>query len=340
MVLFSGALRHLRAHCADAEIVVGALPAGADYLRHCPHVDEVVVLSKGPNPPAELARRQWSVVLAPIRSPGPWQHRILGSLSATDKHGIGGDLTNQTAEDDQRFAPLYTSRLELAEVRKTEHELIVTRDFLAHLGIEVEVDDVWPESWTTSEDRRWAEEHVPRTSGRCTVAVAPGVSNPAIKIYPAHLYRSVFERPLDAPVDVVVFGGPADRSVCAAVAAAIAGSDGVGSVTDLAGTTTTGQMVEGLRRADAVLAVDAAPLHLATALRRPVVGVMGGGHYGRFYPWGEPHLTWVANRTMDCYWCNWRCRYETTRCVVEIPPSLIANRLRDALRASREPATR
>ena len=67
---------------------------------------------------------------------------------------------------------------------------------------------------------------------------------------------------------------------------------------------------------------------------------MGGGHYGRFYPWGEPHLTWVTNRTMDCYWCNWRCRYEATRCVVEIPPSLIANRLRDALRASREPAAR
>jgi ADP-heptose:LPS heptosyltransferase len=136
----------------------------------------------------------------------------------------------------------------------------------------------------------------------------------------------------DVTLDVVLFGTSRNADVCSAVDAAISGCAGVRSVTNLAGATTVAQLVEGLRRADAVLSVDAAPLHIATALRRPVVGILGGGHFGRFFPWGDPATTWVANQPMDCYWCKWRCRYETPRCIEEIPPTSIADPLRSALR--------
>jgi len=260
---------------------------------------------------------------------------VVRHLAATEKHGIAGDLANQTLEDDLAAAPLYTSRLELDVHRKADHELVVTCDFLRHLGIAAELDAVWPETWTTAEDRQWAEGHVPRSARQQTLAIAPAVSELQGKVYPPDLYRLVVAGLGDFPLDVVIFGTAKDLGLCGAVEAAITGYDGIRSVTNLAGKTTIGQLIEGLRRASAVLAVDSAPLHIATALQRPVVGILGGGHFGRFYPWGNPHLTWVANKTMDCYWCNWSCRYETTRCVDEIPPSLIASQLRSALLVER-----
>ena len=68
-------------------------------------------------------------------------------------------------------------------------------------------------------------------------------------------------------------------------------------------------------------------MHIAAALRKPMVGILGGGHFGRFYPWGDPRLSRVAHVPMECYWCNWSCRYETVRCIREISPAVIAREI-------------
>ena len=332
VVLFSGALHHLRAHYPSDEITVYGLPAGLEYLQHCPHVDRL--LAWPPTPPRRpLARR--SMVLLPVRSPTLEHHELMGCFPATEKYGIAGDFSNQSVESDEAAHLLYTSRLALDRTRRSDHELVVTRDFLRHLGISVELADVFPEAWTTPADSRWAEAHVPRSADGITLAIAPGVTNPKDKIYPPDRYpvalAQVWSAP--APVDAVIFGGSDDRVVCSDVAGRLKHCAGLRSVIDLAGKTTVRQMIEGLRRADVVLSADAAPLHVATALGRPTVGIMGGGHFGRFYPWGDPEINRVVNRPMDCYWCDWRCRYPTFRCVEEIAPAAVAHELRAAIAA-------
>lgn len=72
-------------------------------------------------------------------------------------------------------------------------------------------------------------------------------------------------------------------------------------------------------RADLVLAVESGLSHLAVALRRPTVVILGGGHYGLFAPWGESvaPVKWVF-KSMDCFSCNWRCHYDKPLCISEI----------------------
>ena len=86
-------------------------------------------------------------------------------------------------------------------------------------------------------------------------------------------------------------------------------------------------MIECIKACDFVLSQETAALHAAVALRKPVVGIIGGGHYGRFYPWGDPKLSRPANKPMDCYGCNWLCKYETIRCIQEIPAADAAREL-------------
>ena len=86
----------------------------------------------------------------------------------------------------------------------------------------------------------------------------------------------------------MLFGGRSDVHICHDVRDAITGCDNVADIIDLCGRTSLHQLVEGLRRCDIVLSVDSAALHIAATLQKPVVGIIGGGHYGRFYPWGDP----------------------------------------------------
>lgn len=50
------------------------------------------------------------------------------------------------------------------------------------------------------------------------------------------------------------------------------------------------------------------PLHLATALHVPAIAILGAGHRGRFYPYGDPQICrYVADDTATCIGDGWKC---------------------------------
>lgn len=351
VVLFSGALRHLRALYPGAEITLCVRAYVVPFVERSPHVDRVVSWEelysplprwvphlRGRGPLEALARRALvrlrhrpDVVLVPVRSPSESMHRVVRVSGARESYGIAGDLNAQTAGQDRAADAVYTRRLRVARERVDEHELSTTRDFLAMLGAEVRPGELWPELWTDARDRRWAEASVPRAEGSPVLGICPGVTAPVGKLYPVESYVRALDDLAGAGLTVVLMGSPADAPVCAELAEALAGHPSVASLTNLCGRSTIREMVEGLRRCDAVLSADSAALHLAVALGKPTVGILGGGHYGRFQPWGDPVLNRICNVPMACYGCNWTCIYPVTRCVRDISPALVARELTEVL---------
>lgn len=355
VVLFSGALRHIRAHYPQAEITLCVKEYVQNLVGLCPYVDRIVswedILRDMHYPflswlPAVRGRERLEyclqrilmklkyradVLLLPVRSPTPLMHTLAKAMWADEKYGIGGDLCNQSAADDQRAAPIYTDRLRLPPERQRENELTVTRDYMRFIGMEVGLNNLWPQFWTDSQDKAWAEETINHYDGTFTLAIAPGVISLPGKSYPGANYAHVLSCLMGMDFAVLLFGSSLDLPMCEEVEHALAQCDNVVSIINLAGSSTVRQLVEGLRRCHAVLAQETAALHIAVALRKPTVAIIGGGHYGRFYPWGDPANSRVAHVEMDCYWCNWRCHHSAIRCVQEIPPSVIANELKAAL---------
>ncbi|MCK5215187.1 MAG: hypothetical protein KAR05_07540, partial [Candidatus Omnitrophica bacterium] len=45
---------------------------------------------------------------------------------------------------------------------------------------------------------------------------------------------------------------------------------------------------------------------------------MGGGHFGRFYPYGDKKDNRIVFKRLDCYYCNWICKYPEVKCLNEI----------------------
>jgi ADP-heptose:LPS heptosyltransferase len=76
--------------------------------------------------------------------------------------------------------------------------------------------------------------------------------------------------------------------------------------------------------AGAVLTVDTATAHIATALDIPTVVILGGGHYGQFGPWRKsPRQEWVTH-PLPCFHCHWHCTQLEPYCITRITPESIA----------------
>ncbi|MGD1086619.1 MAG: glycosyltransferase family 9 protein [Verrucomicrobiota bacterium] len=133
-------------------------------------------------------------------------------------------------------------------------------------------------------------------------------------------------RSVAAPIRLC--GGPAERTRLGRLGAALR-SQGVANIS----VEIPKSLVEFAQRvadAKAVLTVETSTAHLAAALDKPAVILIGGGHFGLLGPWQRSSKQrWLTNQ-LPCFGCDWRCIYPEIRCLSEIPPSAVARALLDA----------
>lgn len=126
----------------------------------------------------------------------------------------------------------------------------------------------------------------------------------------------------------IVVGTPDERELANSVVNALGGQ-----VVNLAGETSLEELIGYIAHARLVIGNDSAVCHIGAACGVPCVVVVGGGHYGRFFPY-EPteapiqHLPLTASEVMDCFGCDWICRYRLTKgapypCITAISPQRV-----------------
>ena len=80
-----------------------------------------------------------------------------------------------------------------------------------------------------------------------------------------------------------------------------------------------------------VLTVETSTAHIAAALDKPTVALLGGGHFGEFAPWNKSaRQLWLYN-PLPCYGCDWDCIFTETRCLTEIPLRNVSRAVASAL---------
>ncbi len=364
LVLFSGALRRIRKLFPRTRIVYATPRALGDLVALCPHIDEwrtweelesaslqceTTGRIRGVRVPRLLEAR-WrrfrqrlgtprafrpDVLIQPMRSPWGGEtgtHAAVRGIRARLRFGISGDLSNQTQEDDDRAEPAYTRRLRLGPGDVARHEFDVTAEFLRLLGDQVEASDLWPEVWTAATDQLWAEEVFVPSAGAIRIALCPGAAMPQ-KLPDPGIWSSALAAISGTRFEVEVLGTGSEVDLCGRVAASLRGLPNVATVRDWSGLTTLGRFTEALRRAELVVGPDAGGIHVAIALRRPTVAVVGGGHYGRFLPWGDPRINRVVTRRLDRFGCGWRCVRATCECVGTVGANEMAAEIDGVLRS-------
>lgn len=124
----------------------------------------------------------------------------------------------------------------------------------------------------------WADRVLPPTDTQPAVLLNPGAGWGA-KRWPVERYAAVAQGLAERGFRVLVNAGPGEESLVEPIAAATGNG-----VTPLI--STLDQLIALTRRVALVIAGDTGPLHLACALRRPVVGIYGPTDPSRNGPFG------------------------------------------------------
>lgn len=344
-VLFSGCLGRLRRTWPGTGIDLMVKPPVANLFELCPHVDRVLttdrlqpwrLLSRVPKHgmwalarivrrlfPDVVLMRSYDVLVCPVAALEPEHLGFLIRIRAKERWGFGGvqiNLANRLPHR-PRSEELFTLCYQISEEGKWEHELALLRSFLATCGIVA--DEIWPEFWASPEDVARGEKLV---QGDSPLGIFVGAHH-EWRRWPTSKWIELLR--LQSITDhVVILGGGDVIRVGREIERALEGSRI--KITNLCGRLSLRELTSVFSRCRAVVSNDSAGLHIATALRLPTVAILGGYHWGRFYPWGDPRFNRVASRRMDCFRCNACCVHGDFRCVRDIEVNVVANELEAA----------
>ncbi len=154
------------------------------------------------------------------------------------------------------------------------------------------------------------------------VVLNPGSNEPGRR-WPLDGYLDIAERLLGQGFRVVFVGTTTEASDVPRLSQ-FARKDGV---VDLVGKTSVAELLDVMKHAAGVVTNDSGPAHLSIALGTPTVVIVGGGHFGGFFPYPEsvaPATARFVAEEMECYHCFWRCPLRADRgdafpCIAAIP---------------------
>ncbi|MBT5875925.1 MAG: glycosyltransferase family 9 protein [Candidatus Latescibacteria bacterium] len=170
------------------------------------------------------------------------------------------------------------------------------------------------------------------------LGIAPGASS-TVKQWPAKFFAEIADR-LNAPpsMGILVVGGHQDRATATDIVS-LSRADLLNWVGDL----DIGLLPAALSRCRAVLSNDSGPMHVASAVGTPVLGLFGPTHPRLgFAPIGTEDLSLTLD--LDCSPCsrhgNRPCWKNTRACLEEMSPDQVfskLSRLLDTQKCSTQP---
>ncbi|HSE96918.1 MAG TPA: lipopolysaccharide heptosyltransferase II [Blastocatellia bacterium] len=188
-------------------------------------------------------------------------------------------------------------------MREDEHEIDRYLDLLPPLGITVD-DSMQPETFIhlTSNEREFAREFLKEPLGRKAgeiIGVQPGTS-PSMrwKQWPLERYRVLIKRLLDQNTErrIVLFGSVSELSMIEELAG------GLGErVLIAAGRTTVKQVAALIEQCELLICNDSGLMHVAVAVKTPVVAIYGPTDIRRTAPIGKRHT--VVRHDLPCSPC-------------------------------------
>lgn len=322
-------LRLLKGHLPTAEIHWWVDAALAALLESDPDLASVV----------RFERRRWG---SPVHWPEMW--RSVRWLRAQNFDWV---IDLQGLARSGAFAWLANGKLlvgldESREGARGFYDIIVPRvSFHTHavdwylavlprLGVPVHWNFDWlPERPAVAERvrKKWPAQ------GVRWVAVQPGARWPN-KRWPIEHFAALMKQLAAQFTDIrfAVLGGEGDMPL-----GEFLWRDLPECCVDLTGQTSLPEMVEWVRRCELMVTNDTGPMHVAVALRKPVVAVFGPTEPRRTGPYGQ--LDNVLHHRLPCVPClKSRCVWpQPMECLTAISPGDVVKRMRQMLASAANP---
>ncbi len=236
-----------------------------------------------------------------------------------------GDLSNILKEQKEENNKHYTKLIETNPSSFTELER--HSDFLT--GINVGSYKLEATLWLNEEDTSYAENvfSMSHLKSEKTLVLFAGAQH-EVRIFNDY-GKAVNEFCAQNGFDVIVLGSNKDEQVNK-----LNIKDLTGRVVDLTGKTTLRQSAAIMKKCSLAVGAETGLAHIACAIGIPNLILLGGGHFGRFMPYSR--FTSVVSLPLECFGCNWQCKYGTTTCIKDIDHKVISKALESMLKDKHE----
>lgn len=298
-------------------------------FEKCPHVDEIIdfrtlsyerIQSKRHAKLNKVIRifkemfsrivpppKIWDTIICPVRSISKPMLWLIKNNPSKRKIGITGCTTNFPENQQYLKTETFSEYMIITHEQTWQHELTTNYQFLKFLGADLKSEDeIYPEYWF---DEAKLPAYALPESVPYTLLIPYG-SLPHKEVSNERYLEVVAEK---APCETVIIAGISEDYFRAERLKIMLTESGK-KVANLCGKTTLIGFEQLIRKSESVIAIDTGGLHFAIALRKKTFCIVGGGHWGRFFPWGDSSDVHWLNRRMDCYRCDWICKYGDFRC--------------------------
>jgi ADP-heptose:LPS heptosyltransferase len=320
LVMFSASLPLYRQLFKEDYLVLLVKDSGYEIAKKCPYVDEVWSLPERKFRRSFLERWQWCRKLSQagfdiaIRSaysssfteldcligwthaPRRVAHQCLDSIRRRDRAG-----------------PYFTELV--PSDREWKFEIDRNYDMLRYLGYTGDVS-YQTEVWITEADRGRAFAFKGSLKGRPYAVLVPRSRDEKKNWDVENFIVVVKEVQKRFPFDWIIDGSKHEKEICSYIVDRLSASSIPAYNT--AGDTTLRELSVIIEGSTFLLANDTGPIHIAAAVGTPTVCVLGGGFYGRFYPYPDNPLTVAVTNKLPCYNCHWRCILNEEECITKI----------------------
>ena len=96
--------------------------------------------------------------------------------------------------------------------------------------------------------------------------------------------------------------------------------EGNDRVMNLAGKLKLDEVRTLIKRCSLFIGNDSGLSHLALKADVPMIAIIGGGSYRRYFPFKQTDTRLFLYYAMDCFGCEWKCHLEERFCLTRVDP--------------------
>jgi ADP-heptose:LPS heptosyltransferase len=325
-VIFSAVLEKYKEFYAGYQIDILCHPNVRDLVIAIPFVNKVYVLDKFKLNHKKylfyflyilfkLNFNRYEKVIYPVYSPLKEVDGIVKLIQAKEKIAFGGDKANNPVNEPHSRNNIFNILIESAQEKMSEVDRNV--EFIRKLGLNFQ-GEFKTKFWFLSQDDLNAQRlmHQEELIEKKYICLFPGAGC-EIRYWNTkdwiHLIDQVLNTYPDYKIAILGYGNdlkPIDQI--------LSGTKAQERIINLYGKTELRMLAKIIEKSLLLIGMETGAIHIAAALDVPNVCIIGGGHFRRFYPYGDLNRNRIVYHKMDCYDCNWNCIYDVTKCIKNI----------------------
>jgi ADP-heptose:LPS heptosyltransferase len=254
----------------------------------------------------------------------------VGSWAGSFKMGLLFGCLRATAKVGQGLGPLqhFLTRRLPADAFVHKHMVDAMTDIVCAIGGKPDSEGLELEPFGDAAcEEKWAPLFAGNdtSSQRSLIGVNPGGDRPNRHWRPEYFAAVADELATRCAATILLFGGPGETFIAAEITSRMRTH-----AVDLAGKSSLTDLMYLIRRCDLLLTNDSGPMHIAAALKTPVVALFGPENPSTFRPYTSSALSRVLVKPVDCRPCK-KSRCQDAVCLDAITPEEVIHTCLDLL---------